>query len=247
MKEYIYAEGGPAGHRVRARANFCAKRAAVALRLRYFLALLAVAAVAAPLASQTTKVRAVNASGEGLKGIVLVVDRGDQLAASAIVTDANGIANVPSPQCALCVISAFDPKGLYYPATAEFAGRSPSVDVQMQVRPVIDTAFTPRVRKLEIIIEGLHGEPIAGIEILVRPAATTFAPEPIVTAKTGANGIASLELGAGTYVVAAVVGRIPQEFSFTVSASGKIACAGGAGCSVRRLGVRQRLELRFAE
>lgn len=103
---------------------FRAKRPTPAIRLRYLLALAAAAALAAPLASQTTKLRAVDASGEGLKGIVLVVDRGGRLAASAFVTDANGTANVPSPKCALCVVSAFDPKGIFYPATTEFGGAS---------------------------------------------------------------------------------------------------------------------------
>jgi hypothetical protein len=62
---------------------------------------------------------------EGLAGIVLLVNPGRLLRSQAFVTDSNGVALIPRPDCEICTISAIDPRKLFEEKTTEFNRTSP--------------------------------------------------------------------------------------------------------------------------
>src|ERR1039458_2689675 len=72
----------------------------------------------------------------GIAGIVLLVNPGDLHKSQAFITDPNGFAYMPHKDCGMCVIAAFDPRGIFFNRTTEFDSRNLSVKLVLELRPI---------------------------------------------------------------------------------------------------------------
>ncbi len=182
--------------------------------------------------SPSTAIRVLDASGvEGVAGVVLLINPGDTRKSVAFVTNARGEAIANGLQCAICIISAFDPRGLFSSRTTEFSSSSPSFSFVMQLRPLIDTVGDPKAVSLELVIRDSKGEPVAQQVVVIRPNIVTFEKDQLSMQKTDAAGRISVQLRAGEYAVGILSGGVASEARFEI-ATAKKACVEGAGTCI---------------
>lgn len=181
----------------------------------------------------STVIRVLDASGvEGISGVVLLINPGDARRSQALVTNAQGEATTHGLQCEICVISAFDPQGLFVNQTTEFASSSPSLRLVMQTRPLIDTVGDPKAVSLELVIHGTNGEPIRQQHVAIRPLVVNMENNRVSILKTDQTGRLSIQLSAGDYVVAVLNEGGPSEARLKVATSKEQCSIGTSTCIV---------------
>jgi hypothetical protein len=177
--------------------------------------------------SPTTVIRVLDASGvEGIAGAVLLVNPGDARKSVAFVTDAQGEAITHDLQCEICVVSAFDPRGLFSSRTTEFSGSSSSFRMLMQLRPLIDTAGDPKAVFIELVINNSKGEPLVRQNVVIRPTLMTLENNQLSVQRTDAAGHVNAQLRAGHYTVGVLNGNSALEVRFEIAAT-REECSGG--------------------
>jgi hypothetical protein len=182
--------------------------------------------------SPSTTIKVLDASGvEGIAGVVLLINPGDTRKSAAFVTNARGEAITNGLQCAICTISAFDPRGLFSSRTTEFSSSSPSFSFVMQLRPQIDTVGDPKAVSVELVIRDSKGEPVAQENVVVRPNIVTLEKDQLSIQKTDAAGRVTVQLRAGEYAVGMMRGGAASEARFEI-ATAKEGCVDGAGICI---------------
>ena len=152
-----------------------------------------------------TLFRVLNPSGvEGIAGVVLLLNTGDNQHSLAIVTDAQGRASLPHLTCEICTITALDPSELYFNKTSEFDGRATCVTITLQVRPIIDNVGDPRAKKLKIKVYAPHGELLPNRQVIIRPVFMDFQANWAYRETTDSTGLVVAHLRPGKYIVATV-------------------------------------------
>lgn len=163
----------------------------------------------------------------GVAGVVLLINPGDTRKSVAFVTNGRGEAITNGLQCAICTVSAFDPRGLFSSRTTEFSSSSPSFSFVMQLRPLIDTVGDPKAVSVELVIRDSKGEPVAQQDVVVRPTLVTLEMNQLSIQKTDAAGRLTVHLRAGEYAFGMLSGGIASEARLAV-ATVKEGCVGGA-------------------
>ncbi|HWB95469.1 MAG TPA: hypothetical protein VG672_02170 [Bryobacteraceae bacterium] len=182
--------------------------------------------------SPSTLIKVLDASGvEGVAGVVLLVNPGDARTSEAFVTNARGEATANRLRCAICTISAFDPRGLFASRTAEFSSSSSSFSLVLQLRPLIDTVGDPKAVSMELVIHDPKGKPLAQQDVVIRPAVMTLEGNKVSLQRTDTTGRLTVHLRAGQYAVAAVTRDTASEARFEIVSS-KGQCSEGAGTCV---------------
>jgi hypothetical protein len=95
-----------------------------------------------------------------------------------------------------------DPRGLFFTRTTEFDGRSLSLKLVVEVRPVVDTIFVPGAVKVNMVVYGSGGEPLPNQSVLLRPTLVTLEANWTRLITTNSKGMISPELLPGEYTVA---------------------------------------------
>jgi hypothetical protein len=177
-------------------------------------------------------IRVLDATGvEGIAGVVLLVHPGDARKSVAFVTNAQGEATTHDLKCAICTISAFDPRGLFTSRTTEFSGSSSAFSLVMQLRPLIDTVGDPKAASIEFVINSSKGEPLAQQNVVIRPTVMTLENNQVSVQKTDSTGHVNVQLRAGGYVVGVLNGDTASEVGFEI-APAKERCSGGTATCI---------------
>jgi hypothetical protein len=175
-----------------------------------------------------TIIRVLDASGlEGVAGVVLLINPGDTRKSAVFVTNGRGEAITNGLQCAICTVSAFDPRGLFSSRTTEFSSSSLSFSFVMQLRPLIDTVSDPKAVSVELVIRNSKGEAVVQQDVVVRPTLVTLEKNQLSIQKTDAAGRVTVPLRSGEYVVGMLSGGVASEARLAV-ATAKEGCVGGA-------------------
>ena len=165
--------------------------------------------------SHSTVVRIVNATGvEGIPGIILLVNPGRALNSQALITDEQGTVVVPNLKCEICIISALDPRGLFFSRTTEFSGQSPSLTIVLEARPIIDTIGDPSSILLEFAVRNPEGESLPEHKVTIRPALVTVEDNWFDLLTTDSRGHVKVRLRQGEYAIGALVERRAMEAKF---------------------------------
>jgi len=164
---------------------------------------------------------------EGVEGIVLLVNSGRANESSVSITDEEGKAYLPALNCNTCIITALDPRGLFYAKTTEFGGRTKSVVIFMQIRPVINKVGDPGAMWVDIIVHDPTGTPLAKQNVIVRPRDVTLTLESnwFYTDTTDSKGRIRAKLLPGEYIVARLTNGEVMEASFSVKVKQSKQCA----------------------
>ena len=197
-------------------------------------------------AAQTLTFRAADASGEGLPGIVLVVQGAGRSENFAIVTGAGGTVSAAAPRCDICSVSAIDPKGLFAQTTTEFSAKDKMVTVEMPARPTVDFAYRPAASEVRFQIEDAQGKPLSRIPVLIREDGPDGLEVGVGVFRSNAAGEVKAWLDSGFYVVATVIAGYPEEVPFSVSLSGLADCRGANDWVVKDTASGQLLIVHFA-
>jgi hypothetical protein len=168
----------------------------------------------------STTIKVLDASGvEGISGVVLLINPGDARRSQALVTNAQGEATTHGLQCEICIVSAFDPHGLFAGRTTEFSSSSSSFSLVMQLRPLIDTVGDPKAVTIELVINNSTGEPLAQQNVVIRPAVMTLENNRVSVQKTDSGGHVDAQLRAGDYIVGVLNGNSASEVRFEIRAA----------------------------
>ncbi len=168
--------------------------------------------------SPPTLVRVLDPTGvEGIPGVVLLFNPGDSHHSLAFITDAKGRVSLPHLSCDICTVTALDPTGLFFSKTSEFDGRSASVMLILQVRPVIDVAGNPGAMDVKIKVYGPNGEPLSNQRVIVRPVVMTLEANWAYRETTDSMGLVSAQLRPGRYAVATLIGENSWEASVEIT------------------------------
>jgi hypothetical protein len=193
------------------------------IRLAFSLSILAgIAFSSFALFAQTpsTVIRVLDPSElQGIAGVILLINPGDNRKSQALITDATGEAIAHDLNCVICAITAIDPRGLFVSRTTEFSGSSPHLRFVLAIRPLIDIVGDPRASPINIAINNSKGQPLVEHDVVIRPTVMTLENNRISIQKTGSDGRVILLLRAGDYTVGAMNGDVIAETRFEVVAS----------------------------
>jgi hypothetical protein len=112
-----------------------------------------------------------------------------------------------------------DPRGLFFSKTTEFDGRSLSITLVLEVKPVIDIVFVPGSVRVNVAVYGPSGEPLSHQRVVVRPTVMTLDTNWRYLITTDSKGMISPELLPGEYTVATLLGDKPWEAPLRVTKS----------------------------
>ena len=167
-----------------------------------------------------TVIRVLDPSGEPYADAVVLMNPGQPSESIALVTDSNGTAKLSSLNCKVCVVTALDPRKLFFDRTTEFQSGTPSVTLILAVRPVVDFAFDPMTVKVDVQVRGPDGIALADRDVVVRNRVGTIDDNTFSVCTTDRSGRLALELRPGEYAVASLVsGRFleaPLDISLPV-------------------------------
>ena len=100
------------------------------IRIAFSLAIvwgIAFSGVVLSAQTSSTVIRVLDPSElEGIAGVILLINPGDNRESQALVTDTKGEATARNLNCAICTVTAFDPRGLFVSRTTEFSGSESS-------------------------------------------------------------------------------------------------------------------------
>ncbi len=174
----------------------------------------------------STAIRVLDASGvEGIGGVVLLVNPGDARKSEAFVTNGRGEAITHDLQCEICIISAFDPRGLFASRTTEFSSSSSSFSLVMQLRPVVDTVGDPKAVSLELVMSDSKGELLAQQNVVIRPTVVTLENNRLSVQRTDSGGHLKTQLRAGDYTIGVLTGDVTSDVRFEITTE-KEQCSG---------------------
>lgn len=174
------------------------------------------------VANAATLVRVIDGTGvEGIGGVVLLVNPGDQRKSQVFLTNADGHAYLPHLNCEICTITALDPRGVFFNKTTEFSGQSSSVTLTLQLRPVIDTVGCPHCIWVNIAVHGPADEPLLHQSILVRPSEMRLNSNGLYTETTDSKGQIKVQLTPGEYTVATLLEGKAWEAPLRVASESK--------------------------
>jgi hypothetical protein len=198
------------------------------IRLLIFsLAALAIPGVAVsggrPVAS--TVVRVLDQSGTPYADAVVLVNPGWHGDSIALVTDQSGRATLPKLDCNVCVVTAMDPRRMFFDKTTEFEAGAPSVTLTLHVRPVVDVMFDPRAIKVDVQVKAPDGIAIAERPVVVRKKVGTMEDNTFSLDTTDRKGRLSLKLRPGEYVLASLVNGRFLEAPLNVAPAVKRKCS----------------------
>lgn len=166
--------------------------------------------------SQTgTHVRVLDASGEAIGGIVLLVNPGETRKSRAYLTGANGEVFLPKLGCEICTVAALDPRGMFFNRTTEFNGKSRRLTLTLRLRPVIDTVGIPGVTSVEMTVLGSRAI-LPHQKVVVRPHDLTLRSNWVYTGSTDAQGRIRVELLPGKYDVGTLIRGGVWQGSFSI-------------------------------
>jgi hypothetical protein len=178
--------------------------------------------------SPVTVVRVLDASQvEGIAGAVVLINLGSPQDSKAFAADKNGIAYISDLNCSTCVITAIDPRGLFFSKTTEFDRQSSSVTLILQLRPVIDKLGEPGAIFVNIAIHDQSGAAMVNRDIVVRPREMTLTPESNRFYKftTDSKGQNKARLIPGDYSVAMLVDGKVLEAPSSIAVERSRRCA----------------------
>ena len=164
---------------------------------------------------------------EGIAGVILLINPGDNRKSQALVTDAKGEAVASELNCVICTITAFDPHGLFVSRTTEFSGSSPRFRLVLAIQPLLDIVRDPKAVSMELVVHDSKGDPLAQQDVVIRPAVMTLEDNRVLVQRTDATGRLTVHLRASQYVVATVSGDAASEARFEIVTS-KERCSDGA-------------------
>lgn len=175
--------------------------------LLFSLAALAMLGVAASggTAGGSTVIRVLDPSGEPYADAVVLVNPGHPTDSIALVTDSGGKATLPRPDCKVCVVTAIDPRRLFFDKTTEFEGGTSSVTLTLRIRPVVDVMFDPTAMKVDVQVKAPDGKAIVEQPVVVRKKVGTMADNTFGVVSTDRQGRITLKLRPGQYVLASLV------------------------------------------
>lgn len=150
-------------------------------------------------------VRVLDPSTAPMAGVVLLVNPGRPLDSLALITDSRGYATLPDLDCKACVITAMDPRRLFFSTTTEFEGEARSVTLVLPVRPVVNILFLPGSIRATVQVNGPDGRPLPGQAVLVRPKVEAMEDNWFYVDTTDHKGRVSIKLRPGEYVLASLV------------------------------------------
>jgi hypothetical protein len=178
-----------------------------------------------------TLIRVLSQNGiDGIAGVLLVVNSGNSHGSQAFVTDSDGNAHIPHMDCSICIVTAIDPRGLFFDRTTEFDGQRKLVALTLKVRPLVERVCSPGSLQVNVTVYGPDGEPFSNQTIAIRPAIMTFDKSWYYIDITSSKGLTSAELVPGGYIVAALIAGKPWEGSFQVGANKQDSAGNPARC-----------------
>ena len=154
---------------------------------------------------EPTVVRVLDASGTPYADAVVLVNPGWQGDSVALVTDQRGRATLPKLGCKVCVVTAVDPRRMFFDKTTEFEEGVPAVTLTLRVRPVVDVMFDPGAIKVDVRVKDPDGMAIAERPVVVRKRVGTMEDNTFSVDTTDRQGRISLKLRPGEYVLASLV------------------------------------------
>lgn len=176
--------------------------------LLFCLAALAMFGVSASggSAGGSTVVRVLDPSGAPYADAVLLVNPGQVAHSIALVTDRSGTATLPRLNCRVCVVTAMDPRRLFFDKTTEVESGTPSVTLALPgVRPVVDVMFDPKAMRVSVQVKGAAGAALVKQAVVVRRKVGTVEDNTFSVGTTDSKGWLSLKLRPGQYVLASLV------------------------------------------
>ena len=186
--------------------------------------------------NRSTVIRVLDASSvEGVAGVVLLVNPGDARKSVAFVTNAQGEAITHDLQCEICMVSEFDPRGLFASRTTEFSSSSSTFSLVMQLRPLIDTVGDPKAVSIELVIHDSKGEPLAQHTLVIRPTVMTLENNRLSVQRTDSSGHVKAQLRAGDYTVGVLNGGAISDIQFEITTAKKQCSKGATTCIVASL------------
>ena len=172
-----------------------------------------------------TVVRVLDSSGAPYADAVVLVNPGWHGDSIALVTDRGGRATLPKLDCKVCVVTAMDPRRLFFDKTTEFESGAPSVTMTLRVRPVIDIMFDPKAIKADVQVKAPDGKAIAEQAVVVRKSVGTMADNTFSVGTTDRKGRISLKLRPGEYVLASLVNGRFLEAPLNLASAVKRKCS----------------------
>ncbi len=173
-----------------------------------------------------TVVRVLDPSGAPYADAVLLVNPGQVTRSVALVTDQSGTAILPRLWCKVCVVTAIDPRRLFFDKTTEFKSGTPSVSVTLAVRPVIDIVADLAAIKVSVQVKEPNGFALAGRPVVVRKRVGTMEDNTFSVWNTDRKGRINLKLRPGEYVLASLVDGRFLEAPLNIAPAVKRRCSG---------------------
>ncbi|MGH9716215.1 MAG: hypothetical protein ACRD4R_05730 [Candidatus Acidiferrales bacterium] len=198
-------------------------------RILYFsLAVLATSAavVSGGPPGGSTVIRVTDPSGAPYADAVLLVNPGQPAYSIALVTDRSGTATLPRLNCKVCVVTAMDPRRLFFDKTTEFEGGAPSVTVTLPgVRPIQDIVSEPGAIKVSVQVKGPDGMALADRAVVIRKSVGTMEDNTFGVGSTDRKGRIVLERRPGEYVLASLVNGRFLEATLNLAPAVKRKCS----------------------
>lgn len=155
---------------------------------------------------RSTVVRVLDPSGAPYADAVVLVNPGHTAHSIALVTDRSGTVTLPRLECKVCLVTAIDPRRLFFDKTTEFESGTASVALTLPgVRPIVDTVTDLAAIHLSVQVKGADGTPLAKQAIVVRKRVGTMEDNTFTVVTTDLEGQISLKLRPGEYVLASLV------------------------------------------
>lgn len=187
----------------------------------------AVSSVASSAQTSSTVIRVLDPSElEGIAGVILLINPGDYRKSRALVTDTKGDATARDLNCAICTVTALDPRGLFVSRTTEFSASSHLFRLVLAIQPLIDIVGDPKAISIDLAINDSKGQPLTQHDVVIRPTLLTLEESNrLFLQSTGPKGHVSVRLRAGTYTVATLNRDTVSEAQFEITTA-KERCSG---------------------
>lgn len=180
---------------------------------------IAVSSFGSSAQTSSTVIRVLDPSElEGIAGVILLINPGAYRKSQALVTDTKGDATARDLNCAICTVTALDPRGLFVSRTTEFSASSHLFRLVLAIQPLIDIVGDPKAVSIDLAINDSKGQPLTRHDVVIRPTLLTLEESNRLSVQgTGPTGHVNVRLRAGAYTVATLDKDSVSEAQFEIS------------------------------
>lgn len=167
-----------------------------------------------------------DATGAPIPDIVVIITPGDQYKSLALLTGRDGNVKLSASQPKTCVVTAIDPRHLFFTRTTEaVCGGTSFVNIRLTVRPIIDTVANLTAIWVTIQVTGPNGKILRNSQVILRNRIGTMKGNGFIAVTTDRTGLIKVQLSPGKYVLAASIKSGFLEASFEVGADVQRKCS----------------------